>query len=300
MRQLIHFEWAIKYLLHTPDKFIVFEGFLSALLREEIQVVRLLECNQQAETTASNRIDLLVATGKGDLLVVALQTEFDPDFLQSLLIDTSTLISSLHKDSSYRHIKRIIAICLLYGTYNLGRGTDYLYQSRTSFTGIHDQECLVSVPNHQDLTDATKIRTGVTEYYLIRINKFTNQIHDPLDEWIYLFKNCDVPEKFSAKHIHAAAKMLQEGTLTRQQYAAYDRAMQDMHYRASMERSRLLDALDRGIESAKSQGIEPTGHEIAHYGLRLDLDLETIARASKLSMKEVEAIQQAVSKRENL
>ena len=71
MRQLIHFEWAIKYLLHTPDKFIVFEGFLSALLREEIQVVRLLECNQQAETTASNRIDLLVATGKGDLLVVA-------------------------------------------------------------------------------------------------------------------------------------------------------------------------------------------------------------------------------------
>jgi hypothetical protein len=42
-QKLIRFDWAIKTILRDKANFDVLEGFLSALLKEDIKVVQLLE-----------------------------------------------------------------------------------------------------------------------------------------------------------------------------------------------------------------------------------------------------------------
>jgi hypothetical protein len=43
MEQLIRFDWAIKHLLRNQANFDILKSFLSALLREEIRILNLLE-----------------------------------------------------------------------------------------------------------------------------------------------------------------------------------------------------------------------------------------------------------------
>jgi hypothetical protein len=61
--QLIRFDWAIKTLLRDKTNFDVLEGFLSALLKEDLKVEQILESesNQEEQTHKYNRVDLLVS-----------------------------------------------------------------------------------------------------------------------------------------------------------------------------------------------------------------------------------------------
>ena len=43
MRRLITFDWAIKRLLRSKANFDVLEGFLSELLRDDIEILEVLE-----------------------------------------------------------------------------------------------------------------------------------------------------------------------------------------------------------------------------------------------------------------
>jgi len=43
VKKLIRFDWAMKYVLRNKANFDVLEGFLSNLLKEEINVIEILE-----------------------------------------------------------------------------------------------------------------------------------------------------------------------------------------------------------------------------------------------------------------
>lgn len=49
MEKLIRFDWAIKKLLRDKANFSVLEGFLSAVLNEDVTVVNLLESESNQE-----------------------------------------------------------------------------------------------------------------------------------------------------------------------------------------------------------------------------------------------------------
>jgi hypothetical protein len=61
-QRIIRFDWAIKTILRDKSNFDVLEGFLSALLGEDIQVIQLIESesNQEAERQKFNRVDIMV------------------------------------------------------------------------------------------------------------------------------------------------------------------------------------------------------------------------------------------------
>lgn len=61
MEPLVRFEWAIKSILRNKANFDILEGFLGALLKEEIKVINLLESesNKEKEADKLNRVDLL-------------------------------------------------------------------------------------------------------------------------------------------------------------------------------------------------------------------------------------------------
>ena len=66
MSELVRFDWAVKYLLRDKSNFDILEGFLSAVLGEDVEVEELLESesNQEDEEDKQNRVDLLVKNTK--------------------------------------------------------------------------------------------------------------------------------------------------------------------------------------------------------------------------------------------
>lgn len=69
-RTLVSFDWAMKHILRDKANFDVLEGFLSALLKEDIHVSALLESegNQDHSLDKFNQVDLLVEDAAGRLL----------------------------------------------------------------------------------------------------------------------------------------------------------------------------------------------------------------------------------------
>ncbi len=70
--RIIRFDWAIKTLLRDKANFDILEGFLTALLQEEIRVVSLLESesNSAEEQQKFNRVDLLVKDSQDRHLII--------------------------------------------------------------------------------------------------------------------------------------------------------------------------------------------------------------------------------------
>ena len=67
----IRFDWAIKRLLRQKVNFGILEGFLSELLKEDIEIIEILESesNKETEEDKYNRVDVLVRDKKGDLIM---------------------------------------------------------------------------------------------------------------------------------------------------------------------------------------------------------------------------------------
>jgi predicted transposase/invertase (TIGR01784 family) len=76
-KRLISFDWAMKRLLRNKAGYTIFEGFLSELLRDDIKIKNILksESNRENREDRSNRVDMLVETGRGELVIVEIQRE---------------------------------------------------------------------------------------------------------------------------------------------------------------------------------------------------------------------------------
>jgi predicted transposase/invertase (TIGR01784 family) len=116
MEKLIRFDWAIKKLLRDKANFSVLEGFLSAVLREDVTVVNLLEneSNQEDSLDKFNRVDLLVENSKHELLLIEVQVKSEYDFFHRIAYGVAKLMTEyLEKGQPYREIKN-----LYYGSTN--------------------------------------------------------------------------------------------------------------------------------------------------------------------------------------
>ncbi|MDM8520697.1 PD-(D/E)XK nuclease family transposase, partial [Anaerolineales bacterium HSG6] len=73
--QVIRFDWAIKHILRDKANFDILEGFLSAVLQEDIQVIQILESesDRQLEHLKYNRVDILVQDSEGRNIVIEIQ-----------------------------------------------------------------------------------------------------------------------------------------------------------------------------------------------------------------------------------
>ncbi len=143
MEKLIRFDWAIKKLLRNKANFDILEGFLSAMLHDDVTVVNLLESesNQEHDTDKLNRVDLLVENAKHELILIEVQVKSEYDFFHRMVYGAAKLISEyLEQGQPYKNIKKVISISITY--FNLGVGTDYLYYGSTNFIGMHTRDTL--------------------------------------------------------------------------------------------------------------------------------------------------------------
>ncbi len=88
-----------KMLCHKAN-FDILEGFLSELLGEEIKIKQILdsESNKETEDDKYNRVDILVESSSGELVIIEIQDSKEYDYFHRILFGTSKVITEHIKE----------------------------------------------------------------------------------------------------------------------------------------------------------------------------------------------------------
>lgn len=254
---VVRFDWAIKYILRNKVNFDILEGFLSALLGEEITILTILESesNQEDETDKFNRVDLLVEDSQKRKIIIEIQNNRETHYLERLLYGTSkVIVENINSGSDYKNVAKVLSISIVY--FNLGRGDDYIYYGGTNFVGVHNKKPLIVKERHQD----TKIfqpkyefreKNVFPEYYLIRVGEFEDIIRSPIDEWVYMIKNSEVRDDFQSKNIDKAREKLRIMNMSEEERRRYDRYLVNVASEEDMVETARQEGLEKGREEER-------------------------------------------------
>ena len=282
----IRFDWAAKKMLRDKKNFDILEGFLSELLREDIKIEGLLESesNQDDEDDKFNRVDLYAENSKGEHIIIEVQNTRELDYLMRMLFGTAKAITEyLEIGDSYSNIKKVIAVSIIY--FGLGKGDDYVYVGQTKFTGLHSKKELELTTKQQELLKKPTIQQVFPEYYLIQTTRFKDVINEPLDEWIYFFKNNEVKDGFNAKGMEAVREKLAVHNLPDEDKKRYNRFLNNLHWEASVAETAKIDEAERIQEQLKNQKLE-----IALKLIKMNFENYQIIMATELSDEDIEQL----------
>lgn len=281
--RLIRFDWAIKNILRDKSNFVILEGFLSELLKEDITIIEILESesNKERESSKLNRVDILAKDRKESYIIFEIQVTKELDYLSRILFGVSKVISErLNQGIEYKNIKKVYSVNIVY--FDLGHGEDYVYKGNTNFYGMHKQDKLNLNEQQKKIYSYEKVEEIFPEYYILKVEQFDNETKDSLDEWIYFLKNEQIKDGSKAKGLKEAKEKLDILYMKEQERREYDRYLDELHYESSMVES------SYGI--GKIEGIIEERLKIASNLLKSGVDISIIILSTGLSEKEIEEL----------
>lgn len=283
----IRFDWAAKKMLRDKKNFDILEGFLSELLKEDIKIEGLLESesNQEEEDDKFNRVDLYAENSKGEHIIIEIQNTRELDYLMRMLFGAAKAITEyMTVGEPYSEVKKVIAVSIIY--FGLGKGDDYIYIGQTTFKGLHTHKELELTKAQQDILKKPTIKQAFPEYYLIQTTRFNDVVNEPLDEWIYFFKNNEVLDTFKAKGMAAVKEKLAVDNLPDDEKKKYNKFLDNLSWEASVAQTAKKeqeDAINEAVEKMKEEVKKAT---------------EKVEKATEKAKKATEKAEKATEKAE--
>ena len=311
--QVVRFDWAIKKLLRDKANFSILEGFLTVVTGEKVLIQEILESesNQEDDTDKFNKVDLLVKNDKSELIIIEVQNNKEYDYFQRMLYGTSKVLTEhISRGEPYTEIKKVYSITVAY--FDLGQGGDYVYHGKTEFRGIHQNDKLELASKQKELFEKSLVHEIFPEYWIIKADKFNNQVSDKLDEWIYFLKNSEIKDEFTAPGLEEAKEKLLEIYMTEEDHRKYLRFQRRLHDIASEKFTQEVDfkdllkktkkeGLEEGIKEGFEQGIEQERKKAEAQqrqtiinSIKLGLDNATISTLLNVEITLVEAIRNEI------
>ena len=294
-KKLIRFDWAMKKLLRHKANFGILEGFLSELLRFDVTIESILEseANKQDEYDKYNRVDILVKSDKGELMLVEVQNDSAIDYFQRMLYGVSKLVTEYIKEGEpYGTIKKIYSINIVY--FGLGQGKDYVYEYKGEFIGMHENDVLLPTLRQKLDFKAEKISDIFPKYYLLKVNNFNDIAKDSLDEWVYFLKNSEVKDGFKAKGLDKAKEKLRYEGLSEKEKKMYARFQENRRIEMSVQYTAKIEAKDEGKREGKIEGKwegkQEKAIEIAKRMIKRGIETAIIAEDTGLSIEQIEQL----------
>ncbi len=279
MANLIRFDWAVKKLLRDKANFGVLEGFLAELLGFDVKIEEILEseANKQHKDDKYNRVDMLVRSESGELMLIEIQNEAETDYFHRILYGTSKLITEHIKEGEgYASIKKAISISILY--FRLGQGADYVYEYEGKFVGRHLKDTLKPNSWQKGKFGIKGISDIFPKYYILKVNNFDDIAKDTLDEWIYFLKNSEVPKNYTAKGLKEASEKLQIDKLSETDRKAYQRFKENRW-------------IEKDVwETAENKGALKNSIKVAKNALKKGFDNQIIIDLTSLSVEQIEIL----------
>lgn len=289
--QVIRFDWFIKKMLRDKSDYKVLEGFLSALLKKDIKVLRLLESegNQEGDHLKYNRVDLLAEEEEGEKIIVEIQNNRESDYLERVLYGTSkVIVDYLSLSAEYKSIAKVISVSILY--FNLGTGKDYIYYGTTEFYGMNTKEKLEV---KYRVESSYQLKPNIfPEYYIINVERFGERVEQDIDEWIYMLKNSAIKKEFKSKYIKEAEEKMNLYNLSPEERKDYERYVTNV----VIERDIMSTAREEGIEKGIEKGREVERMANAKEMLAHGESVDRIMKYLKISKKQIEELREKINK----
>lgn len=290
-KKLIRFDWAIKKLLRHKANFTILEGFLSELLKFDITIENILESegNQEDESDKFNRVDILVKAIDGELMLVEVQNESQVDYFQRMVYGAAKLITEyIDQGEPYGAVKKVYSINIVY--FDLGQGTDYVYEYNGHFIGIHNGEVLQPTLKQKEAFAISALKDIFPKYYVLKVNNFNDVAKDSLDEWIYFLKNSEIKEGFKAKGLKEAREKLKKETLSDEERISYSKFQENRRIERSVTETALQEGEEKGIEKGIEQGMTRRNAQIVKRMHQKGFTMEQIADATGIRKEEIENV----------
>ncbi len=295
-KKLIRFDWAMKKLLRHKANFGILEGFLSELLLFDVTIENILESegNKEDQYDKYNRVDILVKSTEGELMLVEVQNDSEIDYFHRMLYGVSKLVTEYIKEGQpYGTIRKVYAINVVY--FGLGQGKDYLYTSKNEFVGTHQGDILKPTIIQKSDYLVEKVSDIFPKYYILKVNNFDDVAKNTLDEWIYFLKNSEVKEGFKAKGLDEAKEKLRYESLSEVEKKRYVRFQEDLRIEKSVKYTAIAEAKMEGRLEGKKEGrLEgklERDIEVARNAIKEGLDNQIIAKLTELTLEEIEKLQ---------
>ena len=285
-KRLVRFDWAIKYLLRNKAHFVILEGFLSELLKEDVEIEQILESEgtKYRDDDKTMRVDVLAELGKGEKVIIEVQCVRQWDYLSRMLYGVSkVVVDHLKQGETYGKIPRVISVNIVY--FDVGKGDDYIYRGRTEFRGVHKGDRLELGEKEKRMYPETigEVSEVYPEYYVIKVNQFSNRVVDKFDEWMTFLKDEAIKPTYEAKGLKEASATLNMLKLSEKQRQEYDRYIEGLRDERSLIETHYSDGERAGIEKGERIGIEK--------GERIGIEKEKRETARKLKGIGLETVQ---------
>ena len=290
-QHLIRFDWAIKRLLRQKSNYVILEGFLSELLREDIRIEQILESesNQEAESDKFNRVDVLALNEKKELIIIEIQNNREQDYFQRMLYGVAkTTAEHIQLGQKYSDIKKVYSVNIVY--FDLGQGEDYGYHGKTEFRGIHANDVLSLSAKQKELFSKEAVFQLFPEYYVLKVNRFNDVAKDKLDEWIYYLKNNEIRDDFRAKGLSEVRRKLMIDSLSERDRAVYYRHLDNSRLALSVLETARMEGKDEGIKEGLEEGRQKAQADMIRRMKNKGLDEQTIGELTGLSPDQIRAL----------
>ncbi len=276
-RTFISFDWAIKKVLRHKENFTVLEGFLSELLGFDLKIQNLLESesNKTHEKDKFDRVDILVKSDKGELLLIEVQYDDEDDYFHRMVYGISKLISEyISEGQPYGTIKKAYSINIMY--FRLGQGYDYIYEYEGKFIGRKTKDVLNPTKHQQRKYDIETVADIFPKYFILRVGSFKEEkIEDKIDEWMYFLKKSEIKDEFTAKGMEEAKRVLRYENMRPEDQFAYKRHIENKR-------------IEMGVmETAIDKGKRKKAVEVAKKLLLANATFDFIAEITALTKEEV-------------
>jgi predicted transposase/invertase (TIGR01784 family) len=306
-KQLISFDYAMKYILRDKSDFSIIEGFLSALLAtanyKPVKITALLETESNKDEARGKRIvaDMVVKDTDGIQYIIEIERNEKYGFMHKACFSSSRIVvDSVGQGQDYTNIVKVIHISLLY--FDIGGSS--LYHGKTIFRDIETTEGNLPLQLHLTKPDgsACDLTDVLPEYFVISIPAFHDKINRSIDEWLYMMKHESIKESFKEKYIKLAAErldFLKMSVAEKANYEYYKREMIDV--REEIKTAELkgevkgeAKGIQQGIKIGKQEGIkigeQQAKLKIARQLLHSSIDESTVAEATGLTMAQIKEL----------
>jgi predicted transposase/invertase (TIGR01784 family) len=252
---LIRFDWAAKRLLRQKSNFVVLEGLLSTLLKEDIHIVRMLESegNKENADDKFNRVDMLAEDSRGELIIVEVQNTRELSYFHRMLYGVSKAITEYIREGDlYGQVRKLYSINIVY--FDLGQGEDYVYHGHTKFVGLHKNDVLKLSKRQQEQFTYTDAGDLFPEYYVLRVNEFDENAVTSLDEWMLFLKTGDIPDSATAKGLPEARERLRIDRMDQSERSAYNAHTEALRYQRSVIHTGIIEGRAEGLAEGRVEG----------------------------------------------
>jgi predicted transposase/invertase (TIGR01784 family) len=253
----IRFDWAAKYMLRSKADFAIFEGLITVLVGEKVEIVELLESesNQEHKDDKFNRVDIKAKDSQGRIILVEIQQSRELDYLQRMLYGVAkTITDHMGKGFGYDQVKKVYSINILY--FDLGEGADYLYHGQTSLVGVHTKDTLQLTQHEQADLHVVTPEDVFPEYFVIRVNEFDKLAVTPLDEWLQYLKDEYIKPDTTVPGLREARERLEYLKMSLEERHAYDYYLDTLVRDTDVMKTKLLEAEIQGHKKGMAEGLE--------------------------------------------